>query len=66
MKNNLGQLFYDGRMINLNLIEEPELKEILSKVQKDKSEVNQQIETLLDKIMRNKVNEVWYGKYNSN
>lgn len=58
MKNNLGQLFYDGRMINLNLIEEPELKEILSKVQKDKSEVNQQIETLLDKIMRNKVNEV--------
>lgn len=58
MKNNLGQLFYDGRMINLNLIGEQELKQVLAKVQKDKSEINQQIETLLDKIMRNKVNEV--------
>lgn len=58
MRNNLGQLFYDGRMINLNVIEEKELKEVLSKVQKDKTEVNQQIDVLLEKIMRNKVNEV--------
>ncbi len=58
MRNNLGQLFYDGRMINLNVIEEKELKEVLNKVQKDKTEVNQQIDGLLDKIMRNKVNEV--------
>ncbi len=58
MKSNLGQLFYDGRMINLNVIEEKELKEVLNKVQKDKTEVNQQIDGLLDKIMRNKVNEV--------
>lgn len=58
MKSNLGQLFYDGRMINLNVIEEKELKEVLNKVQKDKSQVNQQIDVLLDKIMTNKVNEV--------
>lgn len=58
MKRNLGQLFYDGRMINLNVIEEKELKEVLNKVQKDKSQVNQQIDALLDKIMTNKVNEV--------
>ena len=58
MRNNLGQLFYDGRMINLNVIEEKELKEVLSKVQKDKTEVNQQIDVLLEEIMRNKVNEV--------
>lgn len=58
MKSNLGQLFYDGRMINLNVIGEQELKEVLGKVQKDKNEVNQQIDVLLDKIMRNKVNEV--------
>lgn len=58
MKSNLGQLFYDGRMINLNVIEEKELKEVLKKIQKDKTEVNQQIDGLLDKIMRNKVNEV--------
>lgn len=58
MRNNLGQLFYDGRMINLNVIEEKELKEVLKKIQKDKTEVNQQIDGLLDKIMRNKVNEV--------
>lgn len=58
MKRNLGQLFYDGRMINLNVIEEKELKEVLNKVQKDKSQVNQQIDVLLDKIMTNKVNEV--------
>lgn len=58
MKSNLGQLFYDGRMINLNVIGEQELKEVLGKVQKDKTEVNQQIDVLLDKIMRNKVNEV--------
>lgn len=58
MKSNLGQLFYDGRMINLNVIGEQELKEVLGKVQKDKTEINQQIDVLLDKIMRNKVNEV--------
>lgn len=58
MKNNLGQLFYDGRMINLNLVEEPELKAILIKVQKDKTEINHQIEMLLDKIMKDKANEV--------
>ncbi len=58
MKNNLGQLFYDGRMINLNLVEEPELKAILVKVQKDKTEINHQIEMLLDKIMKDKANEV--------
>lgn len=58
MRNNLGEVFYDGRIINLNRTEEQELREVLAKVKEDKHQIKEQIEKLLEKITENRVNEV--------
>ena len=51
MKKNLGEVFYDGRIINLNKTNDEELKEILSNVRTKKMDVKEKIELLLNKMM---------------
>lgn len=57
MMNNLGEIFYNGRIINLNVANESELKNRMQELEEAQKNIKAMIRQILKQMI--KENEKW-------
>lgn len=50
MKNELGEIFYDGKIINLKSADEIQLQDLLIKVRSEKLDTKEKLETVIEQM----------------